>query len=101
MDTKSRQVTELLSLSARSMTHLTAALAQLSFELMRSGDPSSQRAGQRMIDHLAQISGEIDQQWAMIGALTGQPVPEEKTDLVIEVQMQAAPGDDWSSGGGG
>ncbi|WP_369959805.1 hypothetical protein [Pseudomonas benzenivorans] len=100
MDTKDSQLAELLSLTARSMTHLTAALAQMSFELMRSGDPSSQRAGQHMIDHLAQISGELDQQWAMIGALTGQPASGEKTDLVVEVQMQAGPADDWSSGSG-
>ncbi|WP_439859437.1 hypothetical protein [Pseudomonas sp. MBLB4136] len=100
MDAKDRQLAQLLNLTTRSMTHLTAALAQLSFELMRSSDHSSQRAGQRMIDHLAQISGELDQQWAMIGELTGQPTPEEKTDLVVEVQMQGAPSDDWSSGTG-
>ena len=94
MDTQDSQLAQLLSLNTRSMTHLTAALTQLSFELLRSSDPASQRAGQRMIDHLAQISGELDQQWAMIGALTGQPAPEEKTDLVVEVQMQAAPADE-------
>lgn len=93
MDSKDRQLAQLLGLTARSMTHLTAALAQVSFELMRSNDPSVQRAGQRMIDNLSQISSELDQNWALIGALTGQPVPEEKSDLLVEVELHAPPGE--------
>lgn len=91
MDTKDDQLAQLLSLTTRSMTHLTAALAEMSFELMRSNDPPSHRAGQRMIDHLEEISGELDRQWALIGALTGQPIPEEKAELLVEVQLQALP----------
>ncbi|NQD94428.1 hypothetical protein HP532_17435 [Pseudomonas sp. CrR25] len=89
MDTKDQQLAQLLSLITRSMTHLTAALAEMSFELMRSSEQPSHRAGQRMIDHLSVISSELDQQWALIGTLTGQPISEEKADLLVEVEMDA------------
>jgi len=94
MDAREKQLAQLLSLTTRSMTHLTAALAEMSFELMRSNDQPSNRAGQRMLDHLSAIGTELDQQWALIGALTGQPIPLEKTDPLTEVLMHAPPMDE-------
>ena len=47
MDAHSEQIaklTQLLSLSTRSLTHLTAAIATLSFEMMRSEDRATKAA---------------------------------------------------------
>ena len=47
MESKEQQLMELLSLTARSLTHLTASMTSMSFELMRSEDEVTKAAGRR------------------------------------------------------
>ena len=49
MTAKEQQLTELLTLTSRSITHLTAAMTSLSFDLLRSSDPGVRGAGSRMV----------------------------------------------------
>jgi hypothetical protein len=69
MDAKDKQLATLLSLMARSHTHLTAAITSMSFELLSSSDPVVQGAGKRMITRMATINEEIDLQWQGLGEL--------------------------------
>ena len=71
MESKEQQLMELLSLTARSLTHLTASMTSMSFELMRSNDEVTKGAGRRMIDRMATISTGLDEHWRLIGELTG------------------------------
>ena len=89
MSPKEQQLSELLALTSRSLTHLTAAITTLSFDLMRSTDPSVRGAGSRMIVRLEAGSKELDQQWALISPLTGEPQPTP-ADAVVEVQLHSA-----------
>lgn len=89
MSPKEQQLCELLALTSRSLTHLSAAITSLSFDLMRSTDPSVRGAGSRMIVRLEAVSKELDQQWALIGELTGEPQPA-RADAVVEVQLHSA-----------
>ncbi|MBU1332816.1 MAG: hypothetical protein KJ884_20615 [Gammaproteobacteria bacterium] len=88
MTAKEQQLTELLTLSARSVTHLTAAMTALSFDLLRSNDPGVRGAGNRMIVRLEAVSKELDQQWKLISELTGVPEPL-RPDMVEVVQLQS------------
>lgn len=89
MSPKEQQLSELLALTSRSLTHLTAAITTLSFDLMRSTDPSVRGAGSRMIVRLEAVSKELDQQWALISQLTGGAQPS-RVDAVVEVQLHSA-----------
>jgi len=89
MSPKEQQLSELLALTSRSLTHLTAAITTLSFDLMRSTDPSVRGAGSRMIVRLEAVSKELDQQWALISQLTGGAQPS-RADAVVEVQLHSA-----------
>jgi hypothetical protein len=89
MSPKEQQLSELLALTSRSLTHLTAAITTLSFDLMRSTDPSVRGAGSRMIVRLEAVSKELDQQWALISQLTGESQPT-RADAVVEVQLHTA-----------
>ncbi|WP_079204798.1 MULTISPECIES: hypothetical protein [Pseudomonas] len=89
MSPKDQQLTELLALTSRSLTHLTAAITSLSFDLMRSTDPGVRGAGSRMIVRLEAVSKELDQQWALISELTGVAQPAH-ADAVVEVQLYSA-----------
>lgn len=89
MSPKEQQLCELLALNSRSLTHLTAAITTLSFDLMRSADPSVRGAGSRMIVRLEAVSKELDQQWALISELTGVVQPA-RDDAVVEVQLHSA-----------
>ena len=89
MSPKEQQLSELLALNSRSLTHLTAAITSLSFDLMRSTDPSVRGAGSRMIVRLEAVSKELDQQWGLIRELTGKPQPI-RADAVVEVQLHSA-----------
>jgi len=89
MSSKEQQLSELLALTSRSLTHLTAAITSLSFDLMRSTDPSVRGAGSRMIVRLEEVSKELDQQWALISELTGVAQPA-RDDVVVEVQLHSA-----------
>ncbi|MCG4454347.1 hypothetical protein LJY18_13695 [Pseudomonas sp. MMS21-TM103] len=89
MSPKEQQLSELLAHTSRSLTHLTAAITSLSFDLMRSTDPSVRGAGSRMIVRLEEVSKELDQQWALISELT-DVAPPSRADAVEEVQLHSA-----------
>ncbi|MDY7566191.1 hypothetical protein QN400_19370 [Pseudomonas sp. RTC3] len=88
MDSKEQQLTELLGLTARTLTHLTASITSMSFELLRSNDEITRSAGRRMIDRMATISVGLDDHWRLIGELTGVHVAQEQIETVDELQMQ-------------
>jgi len=92
MESKEQQLMELLSLTARSLTHLTASMTSMSFELMRSNDEVTKAAGRRMIDRMATISTGLDEHWQLIGELTGTHLAQEQIETVQEIQLQAPPG---------
>ncbi|MDA7089179.1 hypothetical protein PH586_22625 [Pseudomonas sp. SA3-5] len=89
MSPKEQQLSELLAHTSRSLTHLTAAITSLSFDLMRSADISVRGAGSRMIIRLEAVSKELDQQWALISELTEEVQPA-RADAVEEVQLHSA-----------
>ncbi|MCJ8204153.1 hypothetical protein [Pseudomonas sp. RGM2987] len=91
MDSKEQQLMELLGLTTRSLTHLTASVTSLSFELLRSEDEVIKTAGRRMIDRMATISGGLDEHWRLIGELTGEPISQEQVETVEEIQLLAPP----------
>jgi hypothetical protein len=91
MDSKEQQLTELLGLTARTLTHLTASMTSMSFELLRSNDEITRSAGKRMIDRMATISAGLDEHWRLIGELTGVHVAQEQIETVHELQMQNKP----------
>ncbi|WP_263139810.1 hypothetical protein [Pseudomonas sp. RIT-PI-AD] len=84
---KPQSLVDLLSLTARSLTHLTAAMTAMSFELLRSEDSVVRDASKRMITRMAAINGELDQHWALISELTGIPEPEEMPCSLTEVHL--------------
>ncbi|MCJ2372980.1 hypothetical protein [Pseudomonas sp. RGM 3321] len=88
MDSKERQLTELLGLTARTLTHLTASMTSMSFELLRSEDEVTRNAGRRMIDRMATISSGLDEHWRLIGDLTGVHLAQEQIETVAEIQQQ-------------
>ncbi|RMR28990.1 hypothetical protein ALP36_100462 [Pseudomonas syringae pv. coriandricola] len=88
MDSKEHQLTELLGLTARTLTHLTASMTSLSFELLRSEDEVTRNAGRRMIDRMATISSGLDEHWRLIGDLTGIHMAQEQVETVTEIQLQ-------------
>ena len=89
MTAKEQQLTELLTLTSRSITHMTAAMTALSFDLLRSNDSSVRAAGSKMITRLGAVSQELDQQWELIQSLTGVEAPH-RGDTVEEVQLHSA-----------
>jgi hypothetical protein len=91
MDSKEQQLMELLGLTARSLTHLTASVTSMSFELLRSDDEVTKAAGRRMIDRMATISTGLDEHWRLIGELTGVPVAHEQVETIEEIQLLALP----------
>ena len=91
MDSKEQQLMELLGLTARSLTHLTASVTSMSFELLRSEDEVTKAAGRRMIDRMATISTGLDEHWRLIGELTGVPVAHEQVETIEEIQLLALP----------
>lgn len=88
MTPKEKQITELLALTSRSVTHLTAAMTSLSFDLLRSADPDVRGAGRRMIVRMEAVSHELDQQWALIDELVDAPQPD-RLDAVEEVHLHS------------
>ncbi|KWT03919.1 hypothetical protein AL047_25535 [Pseudomonas syringae pv. broussonetiae] len=81
-------LTELLGLTARTLTHLTASMTSMSFELLRSEDEVTRNAGRRMIDRMATISSGLDEHWRLIGDLTGVHLAQEQVETVTEIQLQ-------------
>ncbi|WP_079201170.1 hypothetical protein [Pseudomonas sp. CC6-YY-74] len=88
MTHKEQQLTELLTLTSRSLTHLTASMTALSFDLIRSPDPAVCGAGKRMIARLEAVSKEIDHQWKLIGELT-EDTQHVRHDLVEVVHLHS------------
>lgn len=88
MESKEKQLTELLGLTARTLTHLTASMTSMSFELLRSNDEVTRAAGRHMIDRMATISSGLDEHWRLIGDLTGVHLAQEQIETVTEIQLQ-------------
>ncbi|MFW0757994.1 hypothetical protein ACN1C3_25275 [Pseudomonas sp. H11T01] len=88
MESKEQQLMELLGLMSRSLTHLTASVTSMSFELLRSEDEVTKAAGRRMIDRMATISAGLDEHWRLIGELTGVHVAHEQIETIEEVQLK-------------
>ncbi|WP_407315559.1 hypothetical protein [Pseudomonas sp. nanlin1] len=91
MESKEQQLMELLGVTARSLTHLTASITSMSFELLRSEDEVTRTAGRRMIDRMATISSGLDEHWRLIGELTGVHFAQEQIETVLEIQLQSGP----------
>ncbi|TRX76645.1 hypothetical protein [Pseudomonas mangiferae] len=87
MDVSQQPLVELLTLTARSLTHLTAAMTSLSFELLRSEDPVVRDASKRMITRMAAVNGELDQHWQLISDLTGVSLPDNDSPPMTEVHL--------------
>ncbi|QAY87874.1 hypothetical protein [Pseudomonas arsenicoxydans] len=91
MESKEQLLMDLLSHTARSLTHLTASVTSMSFELMRSDDDVTKAAGRRMIDRMATISTGLDEHWRLIGELTGVHIAQEQIETIQEIQLQTPP----------
>jgi hypothetical protein len=86
MTAKEAQLTELLNLSTRSLTHLTAAITAMSFELLNAQDSSVHATAHKMIERMLAISSELDQQWALLGELAGTPAEFGNSLELVELQ---------------
>ncbi|WP_161866894.1 DUF2630 family protein [Pseudomonas yangonensis] len=86
MSGKEDQLIQLLSLMARSMTHMTASVTAMSFEQLRSQDAALQSSARRMIERMQAINEELDQQWELISQLSGQRHQEA---LVEELEISS------------
>ena len=93
MESKEQHLVRLLSLTTRSLTHLTAAMSETSFEMMRSEDPAVKSAGRRMIDHLAAIGAGLDQHWEALAAYSDQPIHHEGNEALVELELNELPQD--------
>ncbi|MGE8155069.1 hypothetical protein ACQKP5_27970 [Pseudomonas vancouverensis] len=91
MESKEQLLLELLGLTARSLTHLTASMTTMSFELLRSEDDITRAAGRHMIDRMATISSGLDEHWRLIAELTGVDVTNGSFENLQEIQQQAPP----------
>jgi hypothetical protein len=91
MESKDQDLVRLLSLTTRSLTHLTAAMSEMSFEMMRSDDPAVKSAGRRMIDHLAFIGAGLYQHWESLAAYSDLPVPYESAEPLVEMELNVLP----------
>ena len=74
MSAKEEQLIQLLGLMARSMTHMTASVTAMAFEQLRSQDAALQSSAKRMIERMQAINEELDQQWELVGQLTGNVI---------------------------
>ncbi|CAH0258688.1 hypothetical protein ACYSTU_02775 [Pseudomonas glycinis] len=91
MESKEQLLMELLGHTARSLTHLTASVTSMSFELLRSDDEVVKSAGRHMIDRMATISAGLDEHWRLIGELTGVHIAHEQIETIQEIQLAAPP----------
>ncbi|MHA6125511.1 hypothetical protein ACX3YD_04780 [Pseudomonas fluorescens group sp. PF-1] len=91
MESKEQQLMELLGLTARSLTHLTASMTSMSFELLRSDDKVTREAARRMIDRMVTISAGLDEHWRLIGELTGVQAAHEPIETLQQLQSQVPP----------
>ncbi|BAN48321.1 hypothetical protein [Metapseudomonas resinovorans] len=91
MESKEQHLVRLLSLTTRSLTHLTAAMSEMSFEMMRSEDPAVKSAGGRMIDHLAAIGAGLDQHWEALAVYSDQPIDHDGSGALVELELNELP----------
>ena len=89
MESKEQQLMDLLKLTAQALTHMSASMTSMSFELLRSEDKVTRAAGRRMIDRMATISSGLDAHWRLIGELTGVHMGQEQLETVQEIQLQS------------
>lgn len=87
MTAKEAQLTELLSLSTRTLTHLTAAITAMSFELLNTQDSAVHASAHKMIERMLAINSELDQQWQLLGQLAGTPA--ESSNSLEQVVLQS------------
>jgi len=91
MTAKEAQLTELLSLSTRTLTHLTAAITAMSFELLNAQDSGVRTTAHKMIERMLAISSELDQQWELLGQLAGTPpAPNSTMEQVVLQSLETA-----------
>jgi len=84
MTAKEAQLTELLSLSTRTLTHLTAAITAMSFELLNTQDSAVNATAHKMIERMLAINNELDQQWQLLDQLAGtQQDPGNALEQVV------------------
>ncbi len=96
MHTCNKQLAELLSLTARSLSQLSDALATHSFEMMASEDPAVRIASRRMVSRVAQIQSRFDHPLRLVSALTG--LEHAAGGSILEVELQPSPESDQSGG---
>lgn len=87
MTAKEAQLTELLSLSTRTLTHLTAAITAMSFELLNTQDSAVNATAHKMIERMLVINSELDRQWALVGQLAG--TPPQPSNALEQVVLQS------------
>lgn len=68
------------------MTHMTASVTAMAFEQLRSQDVALQSSAKRMIERMQAINEELDQQWELVGQLTGQ---RDQEVLVEELDISS------------
>ena len=91
MTAKEAQLTELLSLSTRTLTHLSAAITAMSFELLNTQDSAVHATAHKMIERMLAINTELDRQWQLVGELVGELVgtPTEPGNSLEQVVLQS------------
>lgn len=94
MTAKEAQLTELLSLSTRTLTHLTAAITAMSFELLNTQDSAVHASAHKMIERMLAINSELDQQWQLLGQLAGTPTESSNSLEQVVLQSLEPAGDD-------
>lgn len=71
----------------------TASVTAMAFEQLRSQDAAVQSSAKRMIERMQAINEELDQQWELVGQLTGQRDQEvlvEELDIsLVRVHREA------------
>ncbi len=82
---KDAQQTELLTLTTRTLTHLSAAITAMSFELLNSQDSAVNTTAHKMIERMLAINSELDQQWEKLGELAGTQAQPHCTVEQVEL----------------
>ncbi|MGE8358576.1 hypothetical protein [Pseudomonas sp.] len=88
MTAKDEQLLELLSLMARSMTHMTASVTAMAFEQLKSQDAALHASAKLTIERMQAVNEELDQQWDLIGQLTGH---RDQEALAEDIDLSRVP----------
>ncbi|MBU3055248.1 hypothetical protein [Pseudomonas indica] len=86
----------ILALSTRNMTAISAMLAQLAALLAKSRDLHLQNAAQGMLDQITTLGADLDMQWDLIQSLERfcpllARTPPARTALVTEITLTDLP----------